>query len=57
MMIRNIALYLRTGLEKEGYKVDQAYDGLMGEKKIMNEHYDLIILDIIMPGVNGLMLL
>ncbi len=40
-------------LKKEGYEVFQAVDGEEGLEKIRGEHPDLILLDLIMPGVGG----
>lgn len=45
---------LRQGLEENGYSVDIAYDGLMGKQLATRNSYQLIISDIIMPGLNGL---
>ncbi len=45
---------LRQGLEENGYEVDIAYDGLMGLQLAKRGGYQLIISDIIMPGLNGL---
>lgn len=44
-------------LKKEGYEVELAFDGEEGEKKIGNNSFDLIILDIMMPKKDGWSLL
>ena len=40
-------------LRSRGYLVNVALDGLEGIKKAKNEHPDLILLDIMMPGIDG----
>ena len=45
---------LKQGLEENHYTVDVAYDGLMGKQLAMRTSYQLIISDIIIPGMNGL---
>lgn len=45
---------LKLHLEKEGYSVMSATDGLKGLELAMNEKPNLIILDISMPNMNGL---
>jgi len=44
-------------LTDEGYTVDAAYSGDTAFSKLMNNHYDLIILDIRMPGMDGMTVL
>lgn len=39
--------------QKEGFEVTQAFDGLEGLTKISNENFDVILLDIMMPSMNG----
>ncbi len=44
---------LKDRLEKEGFEVITAYDGESGIKKAGEELPDLILLDIMMPGISG----
>ena len=44
-------------LKKDGYEVDTALEGKTGIAKIEANHYDLIILDIMLPYLNGLEIL
>ena len=46
--------FLKKGLEENGYDTDVAYDGQLGEKLITRNHYDLVILDVILPYINGI---
>jgi two-component system, OmpR family, copper resistance phosphate regulon response regulator CusR len=48
-----IADTLKLGLSENGYQVDLAYDGLIGWKLFNQSKYDLVILDINLPGING----
>jgi two-component system copper resistance phosphate regulon response regulator CusR len=45
---------LKQGLEENNYAVEVAYDGLMGYQLATRNAYQLIISDIIIPGLNGL---
>jgi two-component system copper resistance phosphate regulon response regulator CusR len=45
---------LKQGLEENHYTVDVAYDGIMGKQLATRTAYQLIISDIIIPGMNGL---
>ena len=45
---------LQDRLENEGYEVITAYEGKSGISKAINEHPDLILLDIMMPEVTGI---
>ena len=49
-----VVTFLQQGLEESGYEVNVAYDGSMGEKLARKGIYDLIILDLIIPGINGI---
>jgi two-component system alkaline phosphatase synthesis response regulator PhoP len=50
----NLHEALKLNLELEGYEVTSAYDGNEALKKIGNEYFDLIIMDIMMPEVDGI---
>lgn len=49
-----IASLVKRGLEENDYTVTLAYDGMMGRKLALQNDYDLIITDIILPKLNGL---
>jgi len=40
-------------LEDEGYEVDNAYDGYEAQDKLYESKYDLLLLDVNIPGVDG----
>ncbi len=50
---KKIADTLEAGLEEEQFEVSVAYNGLEGKKLYLNNAYDLIILDINLPFMNG----
>lgn len=50
---RDIVLILKMALEKAGYDVVEAYDGLEALEKVKGEKPDLILLDIMMPRMDG----
>ncbi len=45
--------YLRQGLMEAGFVVDLVYSGLDGHHLAMTESYDLIVLDVMLPDVDG----
>ncbi|EKD85453.1 MAG: hypothetical protein ACD_38C00020G0005 [uncultured bacterium] len=49
-------LYVRQ-LSKAGFEVKSAADGQTGLETLKNESFDLLLLDIMLPGMNGLQLL
>ncbi|MFP3669443.1 response regulator transcription factor [Priestia sp. SIMBA_032] len=46
--------FLELELKYEGYSVDVAYDGRNGLDKATKQNYDIILLDLMMPGLNGI---
>jgi DNA-binding response OmpR family regulator len=51
---RDIAHLLQLHLRDEGHEVEIAFDGLQGWEKLQARRYDLVILDLMLPGVDGL---
>src|SRR3989344_5394300 len=49
-----IANSIKKGLQQERYAVDVAYDGQTGFDLAVSEDYDLIVLDLMLPGMDGL---
>jgi len=52
-----IADFVRRGLEAEGYAVEHASDGVEGERLAVAGDVDLVILDLMLPGRDGLSVL
>lgn len=50
----NIASFIERGLKEFGHSVSVCHDGNAGWKILQDEPFDLLILDIIMPKINGL---
>ncbi|MFF0448536.1 response regulator transcription factor [Streptomyces sp. NPDC004609] len=50
---KRLALSLAKGLTAEGYAVDVVHDGVEGLHRASEGAYDLIVLDIMLPGMNG----
>ena len=48
--LKNLAYFLRT----QGYEVDQAYNGNEAAQLLDEGGFDLVLSDVIMPGINGL---
>ncbi|MDR0228657.1 MAG: response regulator transcription factor [Flavobacteriaceae bacterium] len=49
----NVSNFIRKGLEESQHKVTLAYDGAMGLKLALEQEFDLLILDVILPHING----
>lgn len=54
---KKVASFVKKGLEEEGYAVDVSYNGEEGGRLAETNHYDLIILDIMLPQKSGLSIL
>ena len=48
-----LADYLRKGLTENGYVVDVAADGIDGRHLAVNGEYDIVVLDVMLPGLDG----
>lgn len=49
----DLANSIKRGLEKEGYSVELAFDGDTGLDMALCENYECIVLDVLLPGVDG----
>ena len=45
---------LKLNLELEGYEITSAYDGHQALQKLEQEYFDLIIMDVMLPGIDGI---
>jgi len=48
-----ISAFIKIGLESNDCLVDNAYDSIIGEKLALTRKYDVIILDVVIPGISG----
>ena len=49
-----IARFLELELKHEGYEVDFAGDGRTGYEKALGKDIDLVLLDVMLPGLSGM---
>ena len=54
---KKVARFIQQGLEEEHYAVDVAHDGEAGSQMAKSGNYDLLILDVMLPGKSGLALI
>lgn len=52
-----IADFLRRGLEAEGFSVQAAFDGAEGQRRALAESFDMVVLDLMLPGIGGMEIL
>src|SRR5690242_11522565 len=48
-----VSAFIKQGLEEQSFEVDVAFDGTIGERLALNRDYDVVLLDIVIPGING----
>lgn len=49
-----VASFLKQGLEEQAFAVTIAYDGFFGKKMALDNYYDVIVLDLLIPYINGI---
>ena len=50
----HLATGIRENLEAEGYRAEVAHDGMTGLERLRAEPFDLVVLDVMMPNMDGL---
>ena len=51
---RDLARLLKSHLKDSAFQADLVFDGIAGMEKIGAGHYDLVILDLMLPGLDGM---
>lgn len=51
---QRVAELIRRGLEEHQFAVELAYDGALGKKMALQHEYDAVIMDVILPQLNGI---
>jgi len=50
----SVVSFIKKGLQENGYEISVAFDGVTGAKLVKENDFDLVILDIMLPEMNGL---
>lgn len=50
---QQVSNFIKQGLEEQSFEVDVAFDGHIGKRLALNTDYNVILLDVIIPGING----
>ncbi|HEY5749293.1 MAG TPA: response regulator transcription factor [Chryseolinea sp.] len=50
---QQVSSFIKQGLEEQSFAVDVAFDGNIAERLALSRDYDVIVLDIVIPGING----
>lgn len=50
---RDINELISYNLRREGFRVEQVHDGLRANERLLREDYGTVVLDIMLPGLNG----
>ena len=48
-----VRLYYRSALEKAGFEVEQAINGIEAMERVLSQRFDLVIVDVNMPRMDG----
>jgi DNA-binding response OmpR family regulator len=51
---KRAAQLIKKGLEEQGFEVQVVYDGLSGKNLALSHSFDLLVIDILLPGLSGL---
>jgi DNA-binding response OmpR family regulator len=51
---KNLARFIELELKHESFRVTVAYDGMAGLELALGEEWDVILLDLMLPGLNGI---
>jgi len=51
---KKVSSFIQRGLEEEGFTVDVAFDGEEGVEKAESQSYDLVLMDVMLPKMDGL---
>lgn len=50
----HVVSFIKKGLSEEGFEVSVAFDGITGLKMYGDNQFDLLVVDVMLPGMNGL---
>jgi two-component system, OmpR family, copper resistance phosphate regulon response regulator CusR len=50
---QEVSLAIQQGLQEQGFEVEVAYDGNIAKRLVLSKEYNAVVLDIVIPGING----
>jgi two-component system, OmpR family, copper resistance phosphate regulon response regulator CusR len=50
---QEVSTAIQQGLQEQGFEVEVAYDGNIGKRLVLSKDYNAVVLDIVIPGING----
>lgn len=50
---KQVAGIIKQGLEEQAMEVDVAFDGNIGQRMAITRDYDVVLIDVVLPGING----
>jgi two-component system copper resistance phosphate regulon response regulator CusR len=50
---QQVAGIIKQGLEEQAMEVDAAFDGTIGQHMAISRDYDVVLIDVVLPGING----
>lgn len=50
---QQVSSFIKEGLEEHSFEVEVAFDGNIGQHLALSRSYDVVLLDVVIPGING----
>ncbi|MBL7864294.1 MAG: response regulator transcription factor [Cyclobacteriaceae bacterium] len=51
---QKVAAFIKSGLEEHQFDVTVAYDGFLGQKLALTQNFNIVLVDVVIPSINGI---